>query len=136
MTQSRIGAVYAVRADPASIAERAQALALEQSVELPLAAVRDARVRDEVVARVESIAARPDGRFAVRLGLAAETVAGEPGQLMNMLFGNSSLHDDVELVDVDVPDVTRARVRRPPLRRRRLARARSTRPTGRSPARR
>ena len=105
MTQSRIGAVYAVRADPASIAERAQALALEQSVELPLAAVRDARVRDEVVARVESIAARPDGRFTVRLGLAAETVAGEPGQLMNMLFGNSSLHDDVELVDVDVPDV-------------------------------
>lgn len=109
MTQSRIGAVYVVRADPASIAGRAQALALEQSVELPLAAVRDARVRDEVVARVDSISPREDGRFAVRLGLAAETVAGEAGQLMNMLFGNSSLQNDVELVDVDVPpDVARA----------------------------
>jgi len=109
MNERRIGAVYAIRADPASIAERAQALALEQSVELPLAAVRDARIRDEVVARVESIAPRDDGRFTVRLGLAAETVAGEPGQLMNMLFGNSSLHDDVELVDVDVhPDCARA----------------------------
>ena len=109
MNERRIGAVYAVRADPASVAERAQALALEQSVELPLAAIRDARVRDDVVARVESIAPRDDGRFTVRLGLAAETVAGEPGQLMNMLFGNSSLHDDVELVDIDVhPDCARA----------------------------
>jgi len=105
MNERRIGAVYAVRADPASVAQRAQALALEQSVELPLAAIRDARVRDDVVARVESIAPRDDGRFTVRLGLAAETVVGEPGQLMNMLFGNSSLHDDVELVDIDVhPD--------------------------------
>ena len=103
MIPPRLIATYAVRADAAGIAARAEALALEQSVEVPLAAVRDARVRAEVVARVESVARRDDGRHDVRIALAVETVGGEAGQLMNMLFGNSSLHDDVELCDVDLP---------------------------------
>lgn len=98
----RLIAVYAVRADVAGVDARAEALALEQSVELPLAAVFDARVRREVVARVESIAARADGRHTVRVALARETTGDEPGQLLNMLFGNSSLHDDVELVDIEI----------------------------------
>jgi hypothetical protein len=40
---------------------RAQALALEQSVEMPLDAVIDARLRDEVVAQVLQLEARADG---------------------------------------------------------------------------
>jgi ribulose-bisphosphate carboxylase large chain len=104
MTDTRFDAIYAVRADAASIAGRADVLALEQSVEMPLAAVRDPRVRDQVVARVQSISQRPDGRYAVHIAMAIETVGSDPGQLLNMLIGNSSLHDDVELVDVDLPD--------------------------------
>lgn len=103
MSEPRLHATYAVRADAGAVAARAEALALEQSVELPRSAVRDRRVRDEVVARVEAIAARGDGCFDVRLALALETVGAEPGQLMNMLFGNSSLQGDVELVDVELP---------------------------------
>lgn len=103
MSEPRLVASYAVRADRQSIAARADALALEQSVEVPLAAVRDRRVRDSVVARVESIAMRDDGRHDVRLSIALETTGHEPGQLMNMLFGNSSLNDDVELHDVELP---------------------------------
>lgn len=103
MSDARLTATYAVRAERASIAARAEALALEQSVEVPLAAVRDARVRDEVVARVESIAPRDDDRHDVRIAMAIETTGHEPGQLLNMLFGNSSLHDDVELCDVELP---------------------------------
>ncbi len=103
MSETRLHATYAVRADADAIAARAEALALEQSVELPRTAVRDARVRDEVVARVEAIAPRGDGRHDVRLALALETVGGDPGQLLNVLFGNSSLQGDVELVDVELP---------------------------------
>ena len=33
------------------------------------------------------------GRFDVRVALAEDTTGGEPGQLFNMLFGNSSLHE-------------------------------------------
>ncbi len=104
-----IDAVYRVRAGPADIEARAQAIALEQSIEAPLAAVEDARVLREVVARVTDIVpatgvvpAGPQG-FDVTIRIAVETTGHEAGQLLNMLFGNTSLHDDVALVDATFP---------------------------------
>ena len=96
-------AVYHVRADAASIEERARAIAVEQSVEMPLAAIEDDRVRSQIVGRVAAIEAREPGMFEVRVALSAETVGADAGQLVNMLFGNTSIHDDVALYDADIP---------------------------------
>jgi ribulose-bisphosphate carboxylase large chain len=100
---SRLLATYHIRSDAASIAARAQAIAVEQSVEMPVAAIDDAHVLSDIVGKVEDIADRGDGSFAVRIALATATTGLEAGQLMNMLFGNSSIHDDVTLEDVDFP---------------------------------
>jgi ribulose-bisphosphate carboxylase large chain len=100
----RIHVTYRVRADAAAIAARAQAIAVEQSVEMPVAAIDDRTVLDEIVGRVEDIADVGDGRFDVRIALAVSTTGGEPGQLMNMLFGNASILDDVDLRDAEFPD--------------------------------
>jgi ribulose-bisphosphate carboxylase large chain len=98
-----IDAVYRVRAPATAIEARAQAIALEQSVEVPLAAVRDPRVLSEVVAQVAGIAPAGEEVFDVTVRIAAETTGFEAGQLVNMLFGNSSLHDDIALVDARFP---------------------------------
>lgn len=103
MSSPRIIAHYRVSCDSADIAARAQALALEQSIECPLEAVGDPSILEEVVARVEDIADLEPGHYHVRLALAAATAPPEPGQLFNMLYGNSSIHDDVALVDVELP---------------------------------
>jgi ribulose-bisphosphate carboxylase large chain len=103
MAPSRLQAVYHVRCDASSIEEHARAIAVEQSVEMPLSAITDDFVRSEIVGRVEAIAERQAGLFEVRISLAAATVGGDPGQLINMLFGNTSLHDDVTLHDVVLP---------------------------------
>jgi ribulose-bisphosphate carboxylase large chain len=100
---SRIQAIYRVRCDANDIEARAQALAIEQSIEMPLPAVRSQRVRDEIVGRVEQITETAEG-WQVRIGLATETVGNEAGQLLNMLFGNCSLQPDVELLDAELPD--------------------------------
>jgi S-methyl-5-thioribulose 1-phosphate isomerase len=100
---SRVTAIYRVRCDAGSIEERVRAIAVEQSVEMPTAAIDDAFVLDEIVGRVDAIEERPEGVFEVRIGLAAETMGNDAGQLVNMLFGNTSLHDDVVLHDVDLP---------------------------------
>src|ERR1700755_997061 len=96
---ARLTAIYRVRSDAASIAERARAIAVEQSVEMPVAAITDASVLADIVGRVEAIEPQ-DGIFAVRIGLAVATVGRDAGQLINMLFGNTSLLDDVVLDDV------------------------------------
>ena len=101
---SRIIAVYRVTGEAASIEARAQAIALEQSIEAPLAAVRDEFVRREIVGGVGAIRELGPGRFEIEIGLSAATVGDDAGQLLNMLFGNSSLQPDVELVDFRLPD--------------------------------
>ena len=100
---SRILATYRIAAPESESRARAEALAAEQSVEMPVAAIGERRVLDEVVASVEEI--RPHaGCFEVVLGLAPATTGHEASQLMNMLFGNCSLQPEVELLDVAFPE--------------------------------
>jgi ribulose-bisphosphate carboxylase large chain len=100
---ARLGVTYHVRGDAASIAARAQAIAVEQSVEMPLEAIDEPSVLRDIVGEVQAIERLDDDRFAVRIGLAAATIGNDAGQLLNMLFGNTSLHDDVVLHDVMLP---------------------------------
>jgi ribulose-bisphosphate carboxylase large chain len=106
---SRLTATYLIEARPDEIEGRAQALALEQSVECPLAAIGDQYVLDEIVARVGSITPVAADRYRVELEIAVETTGGEPAQFMNMIFGNCSLWEYVRLVDLALPDELVAR---------------------------
>jgi ribulose-bisphosphate carboxylase large chain len=99
----RLIVTYRVRSDAAGIAQRAQAIAVEQSVEMPVSAIDDSHVLSELVGRVEDIRDCAGGVFEVRISLAAETIGRDAGQLFNMLFGNSSLQEDVVLQDVEMP---------------------------------
>ncbi len=103
----RLTAIYHVTADAASIAARARAIAVEQSVEMPLEGIDDPYVLDHIVGRVAHIAEVAPGRYEVRIALATATIAADPGQLFNMLFGNTSIQDGVDLVDVDLPATLR-----------------------------
>jgi ribulose-bisphosphate carboxylase large chain len=103
----RLCVSYHVTCDAAAIEARAQAIAVEQSVEMPLQGIDDEAVLSGIVGQVEHIADLGGGTFAVRIALAAATIGqhqgrSDAGQLLNMLFGNTSLHHDVVLADVDV----------------------------------
>ena len=99
----RILATYHLAGPTTDIATRAEALAAEQSVEMPVAAILDPSVKENVLARVATIEATPDGH-RVTLALAASTTGSEPSQLANMLFGNCSLQPDVTLEAVAFPE--------------------------------
>jgi ribulose-bisphosphate carboxylase large chain len=96
-------AIYHVRSDAPLIERRAGDIAVEQSVEMPLAAIDDEDVLSNIVGRVLAIRNLRPGLFEVRIALAAATVGDDAGQLLNMLFGNTSIHDDVVLHDVELP---------------------------------
>jgi ribulose-bisphosphate carboxylase large chain len=71
---------------------------------MPLAAISDRTVLDDVVGRVENVTDVGNGVFEVRIGLAVATTGLEAGQLLNVLFGNTSIHPDVALKDAVFPD--------------------------------
>src|SRR5947209_14492551 len=101
--RSRITASYRVRSEARLIEQRARAIAVEQSVEMPIAAINSDFVRSEIVGQVKAIAEISPTLFEVQVSLSQATVGDDPGQLINMLFGNTSLHDDVVLQDVELP---------------------------------
>jgi S-methyl-5-thioribulose 1-phosphate isomerase len=100
---SRMLATYRVRAPRDGIDAIARELALEQSVEVPAEVVLDAFVADEIMGRVHATREIDAGTHLVTLALATITTGFDVAQTINMLFGNSSLHEHVELVDVEWP---------------------------------
>jgi ribulose-bisphosphate carboxylase large chain len=100
---TRVKAIYCVHADARSIDARARAIANEQSIEMPLAAVDDDFVHSEIVGRVERINPKSDDLYEVEISLSVQTMGEDAGQLMNMLYGNTSLQDDAVLRDVELP---------------------------------
>jgi ribulose-bisphosphate carboxylase large chain len=114
-SSERIQVRYRIEASARDIEAVALAVAVEQSVEVPLDVVRDPWIRDHIVGRVESItplaeaSAHGPESHDVRISLAADTLCGTDGrpnvaQTFNMLFGNSSMHEMVELAEVTFPD--------------------------------
>jgi ribulose-bisphosphate carboxylase large chain len=96
-------ATYRVDAPRAEIDAIAAAIAVEQSVEMPLAAIDDRFVLDHVVGRVVAIEPVGPDTADVVVELSAETVGDNVAQLVNMVFGNTSLQPFVELVDLTLP---------------------------------
>ena len=102
-TSGRLSVTYHLKSDAASIEARARGIAVEQSVEMPLEAIGDPIILSDIVGMVEAIQPIGDGTFSVRVGLALDTIGDDAGQLMNMLYGNTSLQNDVVLHDVELP---------------------------------
>jgi len=100
--------IYRVKSTSDAIDARAQAIAVEQSIEMPPHAVRRQDIADSVLGRVDNIVADGPEHFRVTIALASDTTGFEAGQLMNMLFGNSSLHSDMALIDIDLSAATAA----------------------------
>lgn len=106
---SRFTVIYRIRCDAARIEERANSIAVEQSVEMPLGAIDDEAVLADIVGRVDAIRDVGDGVFDAAVSLDVGTTGFEAGQLLNIAFGNSSIHDDVTLQDIVVPPELSAR---------------------------
>ncbi|MGH7549395.1 MAG: RuBisCO large subunit C-terminal-like domain-containing protein [Gemmatimonadota bacterium] len=101
-----VRAIYRIRADE-SVEERAKALALEQTAELPADALVGEAARKGLVGRVVAVERDPEAGHQVTIEYPAAAAADDPAQLLNLLFGNASQQDDVELLDAQLPDTLR-----------------------------
>lgn len=101
---ARLTATYDFHGDPATARARAEALRVEQTIEFPADLVPDDDIQREIVGRIESLdEIGPDVVRAV-VSYAVETTAFELPQLLNVLWGNSSILPGIRLVDVDLPE--------------------------------
>ncbi len=81
-----------------------ESVLLEQTIETPtVVAERHPFVRENLMGRILEIVPSEIGGLQATLALPVVTASSDPAQFLNVLFGNSSLHSDVELLDLRVP---------------------------------
>jgi ribulose-bisphosphate carboxylase large chain len=96
----RIRATYRIWSD--NVAAVAEAIRIEQTIEFPFD-LAEKWIQDEVVGWIESVTDSAQGHSDVEISYDARTVGGELPQLMNVLWGNSSMLPGVRLIDVLIP---------------------------------
>ena len=81
---------------------RAKDIALEQTVELPAALVEDTWCGANVVGKVEGVKPKSDGLFLANISYDDDTAGDELTQLINVIFGNTSIYPGVQVTDVEL----------------------------------
>ena len=100
-----VRATYRIQGSYADAARMAEAVAYEQTVELPPDQVRGTAA-ERCVGRIGDIVADPvcPGAHRVRVDYPAELVSGQLAQLFNLLYGNASMYRGVRLLEVGLPE--------------------------------
>jgi ribulose-bisphosphate carboxylase large chain len=100
----RLVAVYEVPGPAAEAKKLAQAIAFEETVEVPLDFPLPSFIREHVVGRPGSVEPAGNGRFRVEVDFPAALASGRIGTLLNLVFGNASIWPGVRLVDLQFPE--------------------------------
>ncbi|WP_375565544.1 RuBisCO large subunit C-terminal-like domain-containing protein [Oceaniradius stylonematis] len=98
-TMERFRVVYRIFADSAAEAmRRAHDVALEQTVEVPADVVPQGFIADKIVGKVGRAEMGERGVFDVAISYSPDSVGAELCQLLNVIFGNSSIQQGVKVV--------------------------------------
>jgi len=93
---------YRIRSEPGGAAQRARAIAVEQTVEVPETLITPA-IEKNVVGRVVELREESEGVQIARIRYPAALVAGEFPRLLNLIYGNTSMHSHVRVIDLQLP---------------------------------
>ncbi|WP_112310563.1 RuBisCO large subunit C-terminal-like domain-containing protein [Pseudogemmobacter bohemicus] len=98
----RFTVTYRIRAaDLADARARAEAVALEQTVEIPRAVVPKGYVKDEILGRVEEVGTLTEGVFQAKISYSPDSAGDEFSQFLNVVFGNSSIQQGIRVTGVE-----------------------------------
>jgi ribulose-bisphosphate carboxylase large chain len=104
LSGERFRVIYHLTGDEAVARDKAAAICVEQTIEFPgdLAPLGD--IRDHIIGQVERFAPLDDGRFEAVISYAVEVTGGELTQLLNVVFGNSSIKPGIRVERLELSD--------------------------------
>ncbi|HEX9021055.1 MAG TPA: RuBisCO large subunit C-terminal-like domain-containing protein [Nitrospirota bacterium] len=100
----RFSVVYRIYGDERGARAKAEDICIEQTVEFPAEEVPEGIIRDRIFGRIESFERCDAGSFKAIISYAAELASGELPQLLNVIFGNSSIKPGIRVEHLDLPE--------------------------------
>ena len=91
--------------DKKEINDIAESITLEETVEIPKDLVPKGFIQDEIVGRVENIVSNDKFSSIVEISYSIKSVGKEILQLLNIIHGNSSMFNNVKVVDIQLNNV-------------------------------
>ena len=101
----RFSVTYRIFAQSLDEAEaRTAGIALEQTVEVPQDVVPPGYIADEIAGRVEEVAFLADNTYSARISYSPDCAGPDLPQLINVIFGNSSMQKGLKVIELDLGD--------------------------------
>lgn len=88
--------------DGAQARQRAEGIAVEQTVEIPRDIVPAGYIEDTILGKVTDIAPQAPGQFEATISYHSDSVGPDLPQLLNVIFGNSSIQQGIKVTGLDV----------------------------------
>lgn len=96
-------------ASEAEARQRAEAIALEQTVEVPRDVVPEGYIADEILGRIEEIGRESEATFRAVVSYSPDSAGFEITQFFNVIFGNSSIQRGLKVIDIALGKTMQAR---------------------------
>jgi len=103
LSGERFAVVYRLAGDESDARTKAQEICLEQTVEFPAEVLPAGDIREQIVGRVEDFHLVEQDVYAATISYAVETTGFELPQLINVIFGNSSIKPGIRVEHLDLP---------------------------------
>jgi ribulose-bisphosphate carboxylase large chain len=100
----RFSVTYRIYGSEAEARAKAEDICIEQTVEFPADEVPEGIIRDHVFGRIELFERLDQESFKAIISYAVEIAAGELTQLLNVIFGNSSIKPGIRVEHLDLPE--------------------------------
>lgn len=102
---SRFTATYRIVANDYDEAkEIATGIAVEQTIECPISLVEGTFIEQKVVGQIDDLKKAEPGAYFATISYDPEAVGHEMAELLNMLFGNTSLKPGIRLMSFELPE--------------------------------
>jgi len=99
----RFSVTYRIYGSEKDARAKAEEICIEQTVEFPAECVGEGTIRDHVFGRTESFELYDKASFRAVISYAVEIAAGELTQLLNVIFGNTSIKPGIRVEHLDLP---------------------------------
>ncbi len=100
----RFSVAYRLFGNEREARARAEDICIEQTVEFPADEVPEGVIRDHVFGRIELFERFDQESFQAVISFAVEIAAGELTQLLNVVFGNTSIKPGIRVEHLDLPE--------------------------------
>lgn len=104
LSGERFSVIYRITGSQEEASEIAKGICLEQTVEFPGDLVPEGTIKEAIVGRIEELQADREGSCWAVISYAVETAGEELTQLLNVIFGNSSIKPGIRVEDLVLPD--------------------------------